>query len=235
MMEIGLVIQARIGSTRLPGKVLKNLSGKPLLLHVIDRLREIRGGYLILVVITNLKEDDKILEFCQKQKISCYRGSELDVLDRYYMAAKFHKIKHIVRLTGDNPLLDVENLKFLISEHLSKNADYSSNKSEVESGLPDGVGAEIFTFSALEKSWMNGKEANHREHVNEYILENRGEFKLLCVKAVEDVPPICGNLRLTVDTLADFKFVESILDLLKAKKREVNLTNICRLKNENLI
>ena len=233
--DIGLVIQARMGSTRLPNKVLLDLCGKPLLSYIIKGLTSLKKEYKIIVITSNLQKDNVIEEFCLENNILCFRGSENDVLDRYYQAARKYKLEHIVRLTGDNPIIDTENLNYLIEEHLKQNADYSSNKSDVGSGLPEGVGAEIFTFFALEKSWKEGKKENHREHVDEYILENQDEFKVLFVKAKKELEN-CRDLRLTIDTQADFDFVEKIINLLHKNNLQINLKNICRLqKNGDLV
>jgi len=226
--KLGLVIQARMGSTRLPGKVLMDLCGKPLLLHIIDALRSLDKNHIIIITTTTLPKDDAVKIFCNKHKIFCFRGSEKDVLDRYYNTALTFNLDHIVRLTGDNPLIDAENLEHLIDEHLKSNADYSSNKSEVDSGLPEGVGAEIFTFSALERSWREGKKDHHREHVNEYILENMGEFNVLRVEAKEK--KLYQNIRLTVDTISDLTFVERVIRSLEDNDLDINLKNIMLLK-----
>ena len=228
LSKIGLVIQARMGSTRLPGKVLMDLCGKPLLLHIIEKLRSLDKNYMVIIATTTLPKDDPVKTFCDTHKILCFRGSEKDVLDRYYKTALTFNLDHIVRLTGDNPLIDGENLQHLIDEHLKNNADYSSNKSEVDSGLPEGVGSEMFTFSALERSWREGKKENHREHVNEYILENIGEFNVLMVDAKEKIP--YKNIRLTVDTILDFTFVERVIKSLQDNDLDINLKNIMLLK-----
>lgn len=235
IVNIGFVIQARMGSSRLPGKVLMNLCGTPLLLHVLERVKNFKKKYKRIVVTSTSQRDDKIEKFCKEKHILCFRGSENDVLDRYYKAAKLFKLKHIVRLTGDNPLVDADNLEFLIREHLKKDADYSSNKSEVNSGLPEGIGAEIFKFSALEKSWKEGKKINHREHVNEYILENPQKFKVLIVKAKDKKLIKYRDLRLTIDTKKDFEFVKNIISLLQNNNLEINIKNICILKKKGYI
>lgn len=233
--DIGLVIQARMGSSRLPGKVLMNLCGKPVLLHIIERLKDLKKEYKKIIITSTAQKDGEIENFCKENNILFFRGSENDVLDRYYQAAKLFKLQHIVRLTGDNPLVDANNLQFLIEEHLKNNADYSSNISEVNSGLPEGVGSEIFSFSALEKSWIEGKRENHREHVNEYILENQDKFKVLFVKMRDDRLSACKDLRLTIDTREDFAFVESIIKLLQSNNLEINLQNICVLKERGYL
>lgn len=232
--DIGLVIQARMGSIRLPGKVLMNLCGSPILLHIIERLKNLKKEYKRIVITSTLEKDNAIENFCIENNILCFRGSEGDVLDRYYQAAKLFKLQHIVRLTGDNPLVDVDNLDLLIDEHLKNSADYSSNKSEVNSGLPEGAGAEIFTFSALEKSWKEGNKENHREHVNEYILENPDKFKILVVKMRDSRLFTCEDIRLTIDTKEDFEFVGNIIELLQSNNLEINLRNICVLKERGV-
>lgn len=229
MSKIGLVIQARMSSKRLPGKVLLELNGKALLLHIVERLKELNKNYKRIVITSSLKKDDKIERFCKKNKLSFFRGSEEDVLDRYYKTAKKFELKHTVRLTGDNPLVDISNLKFLINKHLETGADYSSNKAEVGSCLPMGTGAEIFSFPALERSWREGKKPNHREHVNEYILENKEKFNTLFLTATKKDLTKCKNLRLTIDTKEDFEFVERILGLLEKHKLKSTLENICKL------
>jgi spore coat polysaccharide biosynthesis protein SpsF len=235
MSNVGLVIQARMGSSRLPGKVLMNLCGKPVLLHIIERLRDFKKEYKRIIITSTVQKDNEIENFCKENNILCFRGSEDNVLDRYYQAAKLFELQHIVRLTGDNPLVDADSLQFLIEGHLKNNADYSSNKYEVNSGLPEGVGAEIFTFSALEKSWIEGKKENHREHVNEYILENQDKFKILVVKTMDDRLSACKDLRLTVDTRNDFEFVETIIKLLQNNNLEINLQNIYVLKERGYL
>lgn len=234
-MNIGLVIQARMGSSRLPGKVLMNLCGNPILLHIIERLKDLKREYKRIVITSTEEKDNDIEDFCKENNILFFRGSENDVLDRYYQAAKLFKLYHIVRLTGDNPLVDANNLQFLIEEHLKNGAEYSSNKSEVNSDLPIGVGCEIFKFSALEKSWIEGKENDHREHVDEYILGNPDKFKVLVVRAMNNRLSTCKDLRLTIDTEDDFKFVETVITLLQNNNLEINLQNICLLKERGYL
>lgn len=235
-MKLGLVIQARMGSERFPGKVLISLAGEPVLLHIIKRLKDLNKEYERVIITSTLERDDKIEKFCKENDILCFRGKENDVLDRYYQAAKLFKLDHIVRLTGDNPLIDADNLKFLITEHLAKGADYSTNKHEdVDSGLPDGIGTEIFKFSALEKSWQEAEKENQREHVNEYILENPEKFKILVVKALNTNLSKFKDLRLTIDTKEDFEFIEKVIKLLQNHNLEINLENICLLKEKGLI
>jgi len=233
--KIGFLIQARMGSTRLPGKVLMNLHGKPILAHIIDRIRELKANIPIIIITSDTIKDDLIEDFCTRHLVLFFRGDENDVLDRYYQAAEYFGLDHVVRLTGDNPLVDPENLKNLLTVHLTHDADYSSNKSEIESGLPNGVGAEIFKFSALAKSRREGIKPHHREHVNEYILENPHFFRIQYVKGVHEYSEDCKKMRLTVDTLEDYHYIEKIFILLEKYRMPTNLNSICTLTKRGLI
>jgi spore coat polysaccharide biosynthesis protein SpsF len=199
-----------MGSARLPGKTLKDLNGYPLILHVINRL-ELIDSCKIVLLTSNTQKDDILETWCKKNNTLCFRGSEDNVLERYYNAAKFYKADNILRATGDNPLIEPYFANELLNHHIDLKADYSSNKSEIGSNLPDGLGMEIFTFEALEKSIQYSTQAHHFEHVNEYILENKDKFKIYkdC-----NAGGLIDNshIRLTVDTLEDFNVVENIFN-----------------------
>jgi spore coat polysaccharide biosynthesis protein SpsF len=230
MFEIGLVIQARMESTRLPKKVLKDLCGKPILKHIIDSLENINDLYKIIVITSNKCADDPIENFCLINNVLCFRGSELDVLDRYYQTAIKYNLDHIVRITADNPIIDLENLLYLIEQHVIHDADYSSNKSIVNSGLPKGIGSEIYKFEALKKSWTEGLYSANREHTNDYILTNPNMFKILEVKSKNYF--FHNDINLSIDTREDFIYVENIFNILKNNNLEVNLKNIYNLFGE---
>lgn len=195
---IGIIIQARMGSTRLPAKVLKRIRDKNLLEHILFRLSQLKHNVQVVIATSVLEKDDAIELFCKKNKVQCFRGSELNVLERYYLCAKENSFKHIVRLTGDNPFTDIEELDNLIDLHIKNKYDYSRSFSS----LPKGVGSEIFTFEALEQSYKLGDKENHLEHVNEYIEENESMFKIfeLNVSKEKNRP----DISLTVDTQEDY-------------------------------
>jgi spore coat polysaccharide biosynthesis protein SpsF len=195
---VGVIIQARMASTRLPGKVLRPIAGRPLLDHVVGRLSSLRNDVVVVVATTVEKADDAVVRRCGELGVACFRGSELDVLDRYVACARLHGFDHIVRLTADNPFTDVEELDRLIDRHLSESNDYTHSFGV----LPLGVGAEIFTLAALERSGRDGQEANHREHVNEYVQENSHIFRIgqLDVPRNKNHPEV----SLTVDTEEDY-------------------------------
>lgn len=198
-MNIGIIIQARIGSTRLPGKVLKQIGNKALIEHIIFRLKKLKNSVKIIIATSDLKKDDELENFCKVNNVSCFRGSELNVLERYYLCAKENAFDHIVRLTGDNPFTDIEELDNLIDLHLKTKSDYSRSFAV----LPKGIGSEIFTFDALDQSSKYGFKENHIEHVNEYIEENEDKFNISELKVSEEKNR--PDISLTVDTPEDYR------------------------------
>ncbi|MBC7946506.1 MAG: glycosyltransferase family protein [Chitinophagaceae bacterium] len=195
----GVVIQARMGSTRLPGKVLKSLAGIAILEHIVHRASLVAQQVQIVVATTDQVQDNVILQFCRERNTKVFRGSENHVLERYVQCARHYSFDHVVRLTADNPFVDVEEIDRLILLHFESNSDYTSSFRN----LPVGVGAEIFLFSALERSLKKGVLPHHVEHVNEYILEHPDEFTIaeLTIPSAKKRP----DTRLTVDTPEDFR------------------------------
>jgi len=198
-VNIGVIIQARMGSTRLPGKVLKPISGKALLDHVLGRLSLLAYPVKVVVATSDKPQDDAIARHCLDRNVAVFRGSETDVLDRYYQCARESGFEHVVRLTADNPFTDMEELQRLIMQQLTQGNDYTHSFGT----MPLGVGAEVFTFAALERSMREGHAPNHREHVNEYIQEHPELFRI----GTLEVPAAkrCPALRLTVDTEDDYQ------------------------------
>lgn len=186
-----------MGSTRLPGKVLKPFFHTTLLGWILERLQNL--PWTIIIATTNKYQDKEIANFCHKNGGQCFRGEEQDVLDRFYRCAEKYKLAHIVRLTGDNPFPDTEVIKKLVELHLDTTASYTHSFGE----LPIGVGSEIFSFESLAHSWNDGNQENHREHCNEFILENPDKFQIekLCVPRDHHKP----ELSLTIDTEEDYK------------------------------
>lgn len=196
-----------MGSTRLPGKVLRPIGHLPLLGHVLGRLALSRHKIIVVVATSTLHQDDAIAAYCETAKVSCFKGSEQDVLDRYFKCAKKHGFSHIVRLTADNPFTDIVELDRLIDLHLLQGNAFTHSFPQ----LPIGVGAEIFSFEALKRSWLEGQAPHHREHVDEYLLENPQIFKTGQLQ----IPPAkqSPGLRLTVDTEEDWRKASSLLQL----------------------
>ncbi len=218
----GITIQARMGSTRLPGKVVKKIQGKPVLAHIIERLKKIKGVKIILA--TTIKKEDDVLESIAKQLgIETFRGSENDVLDRYYQAAKLFGLKAIVRVTGDCPVIDTNIVEKVIDFYHKNSFDYVSNIHPVS--YPDGLDVEMFSFEALEKSWKEGKLTSQREHVVPYILKNPKIFKIGNIINNKDY----SSLRLTLDEKEDLILIRKIYKELYDKNSFFGLKEILEL------
>jgi spore coat polysaccharide biosynthesis protein SpsF len=186
-------------STRLPGKVLRPLKGMPLLGHILCRLESLSHAATRVIATSVESWDDAIAKYASLSGVECFRGSELDVLARYCTCATKYGFANIVRLTADNPFVDIEELDRLIELHLRERNDYSHS---IDS-LPVGVGAEIFSLAALQRSDREGTGSHHREHVNEYILENPGRFRVGRLEVGQEKRH--PDVRLTVDTDEDFR------------------------------
>jgi spore coat polysaccharide biosynthesis protein SpsF len=200
---IAAILQARMGSSRLPGKVLLDLHGKPVLWHVINRVSQSTRLDQVIVATTNTPEDDAIVRFCERDGFPCFRGSENDVLDRFYQCAKKFGITHIVRVTADCPLHDPHIIDYAIDEYLKGGYDYVTNT--LEYTYPDGLDVEVFSFEALESAWKNAHLGSEREHVTPNI-RNSPRFRKKNVAAPEKYP----LYRLTLDNREDYRFISAI-------------------------
>ncbi len=208
MSVTGIVLQARMGSTRLPGKVLMPLAGKPMLERIVDRLRACRLAGRVILATGDDTANDPVAKLGAALGVAVFRGSESDVLDRYRTCAMTFGLDWIVRATGDNPFVDAEECDRLITFAQERKLDYASAFPSFGSGLPIGTGVEIMTAAALERSWREGQEPHHREHVNEYIQENPALFPQETLLAPAD--KAAPDLSLTVDTPEDFSRAEAL-------------------------
>ncbi|MES2680976.1 MAG: glycosyltransferase family protein [Bacteroidota bacterium] len=199
-----LIIQARMGSSRLPGKVLKEIKGHSLLEIQQLRINQSKLVNKIVIATTVNKEDDAIEAFCKAKNIDCFRGSESDVLDRYYQAAKPFSPDHVIRVTSDCPLHHHTVVDFVIDQYLLSGKDYFSNSNHEPEFLEDGFDTEVFSFAALETAWKEAKLLSEREHVTPYI-KNSGKFKCGWKKYDKGY-----QYKLSVDSESDFKAVETI-------------------------
>jgi spore coat polysaccharide biosynthesis protein SpsF len=202
-MKIPIILQARVGSKRLPSKSLLKILGKPLIFYAIQNLKASEIGPVILAV-PDTKENETLCEIAKQQKIECIRGSEKDVLARYMLAAEEFPSRYYIRATGDNPLVDSEAPKRLYNYIVHHKLDYACEK-----GIPLGGGVEIFTKDALLKAFKNAVSSDDREHVTLFIKNNPHLFKISYVQVPDELN--FPNLRVTVDYEADFKFVKSFL------------------------
>lgn len=215
---IGCIVQARLGSTRLPKKVLLNIDEKnSTLSYVINQLKNCKKIDKIIVATTNLKEDDDIEKAVKKLDIECFRGSEKDVLDRYYNCAKQFRFDIVVRITADCPLIDPEIVDQVIENFDPYIEDYISNT--LENSFPKGLDVEVFTFLALERAWRESKLPSEREHVTQFIRNNNG-FRIKNFKNKEDI----SNLRWTLDRKEDLEFIRQIIK--KIRKRPITMKEV---------
>ena len=219
------VIQARMGSSRLPNKVLKDLCGKPALWHVIHRVKISKLIDEIVIATTIEKQDLKIVKFCAENGIRVFIGSEADVLDRYYQAARLFKPDNVVRITSDCPLHDSDVIDSVIKKHITENNDYTSNT--IQPTFPDGLDCEVMKYSALENAWENAVMTSEREHVTQYLIKN-DTLKKGCLKNSINRE----NERWTLDTDADYDFISSVYNELYYKNPEFSSSDIYRLLDE---
>jgi spore coat polysaccharide biosynthesis protein SpsF len=203
-MVIVAVIQARMGSKRLPGKVLKDLGGDTVLGRVVSRVRQCRLVNDLVVATSTDPADDIILNECRRLGIRAFRGSEQDVLDRYYRAAREAQADVVVRITSDCPLIDPGVSDKTIQAFLDVRPDYASNV--LERTYPRGLDTEVVTLAALECAWRDAREAYQREHVTPFLYERPEHFRLLSVKGNHDY----SQYRWTLDTPEDLEFLRAV-------------------------
>jgi len=209
---LAAIIQARMTSTRLPGKVLKEVMTRPLLSYQIERLRGVRKIEKIIVATTTNREDDPIVDLCNREEVDFYRGSEHDVLDRYYQTAKKFEVEHIMRITSDCPLIDPQICKSVIDVYFKTGADF------VHTGLTfaEGVDCEILSFRSLERAWNEANLKSEREHMTLYLHNHPGLFKKITLTNKTDD----SRYRFTVDEQEDFLVVKAVLEGLYKKNAQ---------------
>ena len=196
---IGCILQARMSSTRLPGKVMMKIDSKNTMLDcVINQLKNSKQTKNLVVATTEQKEDDVIVELVKRREIKYFRGSKKDVLDRYYQCAKKFDFSEIIRITSDNPLIDYEIVDTVVEHFKSNNYDYITidrpQISTFHQTYPWGYNVEVFTFSALENAWKNTKLTSEREHVTPYFYKNEEIFRQTSIENSEDLSRFnCSN------------------------------------------
>jgi spore coat polysaccharide biosynthesis protein SpsF len=213
------ILQARTSSTRLPGKVLKELQGRPMILHQIDRVKRIASIDALVLATSIDPSDDALAALCGEHGIDCYRGSLNDVLDRFYQAAAPRQPKHVTRLTGDCPLIDPGVCEQVISFYHQGGYDYATNA--VQPTYPDGLDIEIFRFGCIEAAHRNAQLPSEREHVTPWVRK-QPEYKIGHFKGPQD----WSDLRWTVDEPKDFELVKTIYDYLYPSKPDFEFEDI---------
>ena len=208
-MRIVAIIQARMGSTRLPGKVLMELAGEPMLARCVNRTRRAQTLNEVVVATTVKPADDAIVRLCDEHNWPCFRGSEEDVLDRYYHAAIAHRADVVVRITSDCPLIEPEIVDRVVREFLDlqPEADYACNVLPRRT-FPRGLDTEVMRFDVLERAWREDDNPAWREHVTLYIQCNPDLFRIHGITNEVDY----SHMRWTVDIPEDLAFVRCIYD-----------------------
>ncbi len=220
-MNIDCIIQARLGSTRLPGKILKEIKGKPMVSYVLEQASKSKYINKVIIASTTNPYDKKLIEKVKELGYNVYIGSENDVLDRYYQTAKHFGTKVIVRVTSDCPLIDPEVIDKVIEAFQKNECDYCSNVQPPT--YPDGLDVEIFSFKALEIAWNEAKLMSEREHVTPFIWKNQDKFKIFNVINEKDY----SHLRITVDEMEDFELITKIIE--KLDDRPILFNDILQL------
>ncbi len=224
--RVVVIVQARTGSTRLPQKILLPLSGKPMLLQQLNRLKEAKRADAFLLATTDTLTDDSVVELAHRSNMEFFRGDEGDVLDRYYKAAKAAKADIVVRVTGDCPLHDPEVIDLVIDRFFQQKVDYTITPTN----FPEGLDTEVFSFWALERAWKEATLPSESEHVTPFIRNHPDYFKI-------DVPWTSGAgdhspYHWSVDTREDFEFVQKVYGYLYIEEQIFHMNDILKLLEE---
>ena len=232
MPKISVIIQARMGSTRLPKKILKKIGNKTILQYVIDQVISSKLVDEIIIATTHLKEDEIIIKFCKKNNIKWFSGSTSDLLDRYYKCAKKYSCEIIVRITSDCPLIDPSVIDTAINKFLQNSYDYVSNNIDMINGkwenatcnYPQGMTVEITNINTLTKAWKNATKFSEREHVFPYVQFNPKKFRISNIKNKTKFDMI----RCTIDQNQDLIFLRKLVNLLP-KRRPIHIKDILKI------
>ncbi len=202
------IIQARTTSSRLPGKVLLDIAGQPMLVHVVERTRRAKSVDQVVVATTIDPADDAIEALCRSRGYPVFRGSLHDVLDRFYQAALAYQAQTVVRITADCPLIDPDLIDETVAAFYRERVDFACNRlpPPFHRTYPIGLDVEVVSFDALERAWKEATAGHDREHVLPYLYEVPGRFRIYQLNYARDL----GSLRWTVDTPPDLDLVRSI-------------------------
>lgn len=203
-MKCIAIIQARMGSSRLPGKILMPLGDSDVLSYVVERCRKIIGVDEVIVATSNLVQDNAVAQWCQQKNVAYYRGSETDVLDRYVQCAKMYQPDYVMRVTADCPFVDY----VMASEMVATMAQQPNDICILEGELPRGLAVEMIAYDALCKIDAIGKEERHREHVTYYAYEFKEQFTQTHYKAPQNIQ--AHGLRITLDTAEDYELIQQV-------------------------
>ena len=228
--KIVAIIQARMGSSRLPGKVLKEVNGVPLLKYQFERVKQSLFITETVIATTLREENDVITEFCEQNQISCFRGSENDVLSRYYECSREYKVDIIVRLTADCPLIDPRVIDEVVKIYLENDYDFVANTAPPEGfTYPEGMDVEVFSFKLLERAMREAEKPSEREHVTHFFWQNPQFFSTYRIDLEKDF----SSYRLTVDYPEDLDVTESVICGLYPKDPIFSMHDMIRFLDAN--
>ncbi len=231
--KVGIIVQARMGSKRLPGKIMKLINNKPILFHVLKQIKQSKLNDEIIICTSNKKENNIVRNFCKKNTVRCFSGSENNLVNRYYLAAKKYDINVIVRLTADCPLVDPEIIDMCIKKFLSRNYDFVANTSPpYRKSYPDGVDVEVFSFKTIETLNRECTNKEDLEHVTPYIWRKKKRFKLFRFELNENL----SSYRFTLDYKEDLILIKKIILDFNKYRIKINMKNIINYlkKNKNI-
>ena len=216
------IIQARMSSTRLPGKVMMKINGQPMISHVIRQTLCAKLIDKVVIATTTSPKDKIIVDFCKQQNLDYFRGSTDDVLDRFYKCAKKFQCDPIVRISADSPLIDPNVIDRVLKKFLNNSYDYVSNNIEKINdewknstcNFPIGTVVEVSSFKTIKFAWKNAKLKSEREHVYPYVQFNSKKFNLSNIKNHKDL----SKIRITVDKKNDLKFIQKVFEQISQRK-----------------
>ena len=235
-MKIGIIVQTRMGSTRLPGKILLKADERDVMLdYSINQLKHCKNSDELIIATTNLECDDIIEEYCKNLHVDVFRGDDKDVLSRHYLCAKQYSLTHIVRIPSDKPLIDPQIVDMIIKFFISNEFDYVANFGVTEkdgvlklrSTYPSGTEVEMFSFEALQTAWKNATTSYEREHVTDYIYLHPEKFKIHTINLLKDF----SDFRWALDYESDMKLIREIIS--RIKNRPILMNDIISLLENN--
>lgn len=233
--KIGLIVQARLGSTRLPRKSLLPLAGAPLVARIIERLKRVKSVDQLILAVP--ESDKELVDIAISSNTTVFCGSEEDLLDRYYQAAKKHNISIIVRIPADNVASEPIEIDKIIDFYIKNNFDFCSNLAQLfGSGYPDGIGAEVFSFAKIEMAWKQEKDLKKREHIHLNFFDYQTQQPVEGVKAGTIPCPTSfarPDIILDVNTIEQYQKMSKMYDDLYPKKPEFSIIDIVKWWDEN--
>ena len=226
-MSTVAIIQGRVGSTRFPNKIFADLCGKPFIWHVVNRLRYVKAIDKIVLATTTNPQDNELEKWALNEGLDCFRGSESNVLERFYEAAKFYEAKIIVRITADDPFKDSNVIGNVIDLVKNNQIDFAYNNNPP--AFPEGLDTEVFTFETLENAFLNAKDEFEKEHVTQYFYRHPELFTQINLLNSENL----SHLRWTVDTVDDYNFTKFIYEKLYIDGENFTMNEIIEVIKQN--